>query len=91
MNDKLKQLLSNVWVYVVAGFGLLFALFKYEQKGKVEAESKLAQANVDKEDAVLEQKGKDIEAQIDTEKKNLDEEQKRTLSQEELEESLRKL
>lgn len=70
---------------------VLFALFKWEQKKRVEAEVDAKDARYEAMDGVLEQKQKNIADNLEQAKKDLDSEKAKQLSQEEMTEYLKKL
>lgn len=91
MWEKIKPYVLNVKTLVAAAFGLLFLLFKWEKKGKEDAQAELEQAEYKKNDAVLAQQEQDAKAQLEKDKASLDEEKKKKLTDEQMAEYLKSI
>lgn len=57
--------MKNWWKYIVGAFTLLVAAFFYEKNKKEDAEAKLDNADMKKDDAVLAQHQVDLQRQIE--------------------------
>lgn len=60
--------MDKLWKYIIAAFGIITGLFFYEREKKLDAEAKLDNADVKKDDAVLEQHTTDLQKQAQEDK-----------------------
>lgn len=88
MFNKAKEIVGAV---LVAALGLVYLLFRIEAGKRQQAETKLANAEVDKKDLEIEVKEKEVEKQIAETKLEGEKEKNKELSTEEMENALNKL
>lgn len=91
MWEKIKPHVLTIKALVAAALSILFLLFKWEKRGKENAEAQLEQAEYKKNDAVLSQQEQDAKAQLEKDKAALELEKGRKLTDEEMAEYLKKL
>lgn len=80
---------KKVWYFVASAFALLFGLFWYNKRKADEAESDLKHAESDKVDAILVDRQLQENLRLEAERKILEAEKGRKLSDEELAEFFR--
>jgi hypothetical protein len=89
ISDAVKSVSGKVWLGLLALFGLIVLIFKSKEVSKLEAEKQTAEAA--KTDAVLAQKGADVQAEIVQVQQQAEAEKKKTLTPEELAKELDKI
>lgn len=88
MFEKVK---NKIILVLGAVAGILYLLFRIEKSGKEKAETKLLNADFQKEDAVLKEKQDEAKREIEEAKADGEAEKAKKLSKEEMEEALKKL
>jgi hypothetical protein len=76
--------MRKIWGYVVGAFTLLVGAFLWERDQKQNAEAKLDNANTKKDDAVLEQHTKDLQAEDEKARLQAEADKRDATTQEEL-------
>lgn len=88
MFEKVK---NKIILVLGAIAGILYLLFRIEKSDKEKAETKLLNADFQKEDAVLKEKQDEAKREIEDAKAEGEAEKAKKLSKEEMEEALKKL
>ena len=87
----MENIKAKLGAVLAAVLGILYLLFRFERKKRIEAETSLKSAEFDAKDTLLAQKQADVGAKVEEEKARLEEAKKADLTTEQMTDFLNKL